>query len=67
MKKLMLMISAMTLALGINFTASADAGWATQAGPLVNCTYNDGTTDYVPTMICTYEGGTFVRNWGYQN
>ncbi|PMN89045.1 hypothetical protein BCT23_05955 [Enterovibrio norvegicus] len=65
MKKFMALFSILALSLSINFSAHANngsGGSATQMGPLVTCTYSDGSTNYVPSMMCTYENGTFVRN-----
>lgn len=63
MKQLITLISTLIFAFSVSFSVqAANNGWATQAGPLVTCTYSDGSTNYVPTMICTNEGGVFLRN-----
>lgn len=66
MKESITVIAAMGLALSISFSAQAAQGagasWATQAGPLVTCTQSDGTSDYVPSMLCKQSGGTYDRD-----
>ncbi|MDD1783304.1 hypothetical protein LRP49_19220 [Enterovibrio sp. ZSDZ35] len=52
--------------IGFSAHASNGNGNATQSGPLVICTYADGSSNYVPSVICSHNGGTFVRNWGNQ-
>ncbi|MDD1783307.1 hypothetical protein LRP49_19235 [Enterovibrio sp. ZSDZ35] len=69
MKKLISLVAAVGFASIISFSAHADgnnSGGATQAGPLVMCDYANGTKDYVPSMICKFNGGTFDPNVGQQ-
>lgn len=63
MKQLMTLIATLSFVFSVSLSVqAAGASGATQAGPLVTCLYEDGSTDYVPTMICTNESGTFLRN-----
>lgn len=62
MKKLISLIAALSFAMSLSFSVQAiNAAGATQAGPLVTCTFADGSTDYLPSMICTNDGGTFMQ------
>lgn len=63
MKKLIGFLASIGLATSLSFSVQADSyGNATQAGPLVNCMHSDGTVSYVPSMICTRNGGYFINN-----
>ncbi len=66
MKKMMVFLASIGLALSMSFSVQADAyGNATKAGPLVNCMYSNGTSANIPTMVCTHNGGYFVNNPSY--
>lgn len=70
MKEFKTVIAVIALASTISFSAQAavsaqsanQSGWATQAGPLVTCTLPDGTSNYVPSMLCKKSGGTYNRD-----
>ncbi len=64
MKLLSTMIATLALTASLSFSVQANnqSGWATQAGPLVTCNYADGTSNYIPSMLCKKGGGTFNRN-----
>ncbi|KXF81271.1 hypothetical protein [Enterovibrio coralii] len=67
MKKIFTLVAALGFAFSMSFTTQAnDSGWATQTGPLVMCDLPDGSTDYLPTLICTNNGGSFDPNVGQQ-
>lgn len=68
MQKLVALIAIASFTSMISLSAQAESsgGWSTQAGPLVQCEMNDGSTEYIPTLLCTAEGGSYDRNPGNQ-
>ncbi|EGU40015.1 hypothetical protein [Vibrio scophthalmi] len=37
-------------------------GAATERGPWVDCTYQDGSMDYIPSGVCKERGGVLSTN-----
>ncbi|MEI8609612.1 hypothetical protein P4S70_11605 [Enterovibrio sp. Hal110] len=65
MKKLLLIIAAFSFTSATSFSALADgASAATQAGPLVQCKFADGSAHYTPTLLCSAANGTFDYDIG---
>lgn len=50
----------LTLAIAALFSFTVQAQSSSQMGPNVDCKYEDGKTDYVPSMVCKRNGGTIL-------